>query len=302
MILVTGAAGKTGLAVVEQLSTLGQPVRALVRTSASEQALLEVGAREAVSGDLRDAGRIRTAMEGVGSVYHIPPNMHPDEFEIGKVVIEAARASGVDYLVYHSVLHPHVQAMPHHWQKMRVEELIFSSGLDFTILQPTAYMQNILGQWSKIESHGFFEMPYPVETKLSLVDLQDVAEVAAAVLTREGHRGAIYELVGTRALSQLEVAALLSDLLGNEVRADTISIEDWETHAKDAGLKGYAIESLIKMFQYYTSYGFEGNPSVLRWLLGREPTGLMAAFRRDLDVQRHADEAISGGVENKRGG
>jgi hypothetical protein len=106
-------------------------------------------------------------------------------------------------------------------------------------------------------------------------------------------------LVGTRALSQLEVAALLSDLLGKDVRADTISIEDWQANARDAGLEGYALEALVKMFRYYASYGFEGNPSVLAWLLERAPTGLIAAFRRDLDLQRHTGQAVSEGVEDK---
>ena len=72
------------------------------------------------------------------------------------------------------MLHPQIEAMPHHWEKMRVEEMLFAAGLDVTVLQPTAYMQNILGMARDIVEAGF-RVPYPVETPLSLVDLDDVA-------------------------------------------------------------------------------------------------------------------------------
>ena len=92
--------------------------------------------------------------------------------------------------------------MPHHWAKLQTEEMLFASGFDLTILQPTAYMQNIVGAWRGITEDGMFRVPYPVETRLSLVDLEDVAEAAALVLTQDGHAGATYELVGTAPLSQ----------------------------------------------------------------------------------------------------
>ncbi|MGD2058410.1 MAG: NmrA family NAD(P)-binding protein [Anaerolineales bacterium] len=281
MILVTGAAGKTGLAVLHELSELEEPVRAVARRDIYEEAVRAAGADSTCIGDLRDQRLVRTALEGVRSIYHIPPNVHPDELEMGRLLIDEARDRGVEHFVYHSVLHPHVEAMPHHWQKMRVEEYLFMSDLDFTILQPAAYMQNIFNQWRLIETEGRFQVPYPLETRLSLVDLHDVASAARAVLGEAGHRGAIYELVGTKPLSTLEVAALISNLLGREVRADTISIEAWRQNAGDAGLSTYAIETLTKMFEYYASYGFEGNPSVLSWLLGRQPTSYRQAIKRD---------------------
>ena len=92
--------------------------------------------------------------------------------------------------------------MPHHWSKLPVEEMLFSSALDVTILQPTAYMQNCLSEWDRMVGSGIYRVPYPVETRLSLVDLDDVAEAAAIVLSDADHSGATYELVGTPPLSQ----------------------------------------------------------------------------------------------------
>lgn len=284
MILVTGAAGKTGLAVLQRLSNIDELVRVLVRKKEYEQAVRTSGAESVCIGDMRDRRLVQTALEGVRTVYHIPPNVHPDEVQMGRLVITEARDRGVEHFIYHSVLHPHVETMPHHWLKMRVEEFLFASGLNFTILQPTAYMQNIFSQWRSIQQESCFRVPYPVDTRVSLVDLNDVADVAVTVIKEKRHSGAIYELVGTRPHSQLELADFLSSLLDREVRADTISIEAWKRKAADAGMSAYAIETLIKMFRYYASYGLEGNPSVLTWLLGRHPTDYLQAVKRDQNL------------------
>src|SRR5690606_34210295 len=100
------------------------------------------------------------------------------------------------------------EEMPHHWNKLRVEAWLFESGLDYTILQPAAYMQNVLGNWRRLIEEGVYAVPYPAETRMSLVDLQDVAEVAATVLTDPGHTGAIYELAGPEALTQTQIATI----------------------------------------------------------------------------------------------
>ena len=157
---------------------------------------------------------------------------------------------------------------------MRVEEKLFESGLAWTILQPTAYMQNLLAGWKTIVEEGVLRNPYPVGTRISLVDLEDVAEAAATVLTESGHSGATYELVGTPPLSQAEVAEALSRTLGRAVRAEAQALAAWETHARAAGLGDDQRATLMQMFRYYAQYGLVGNPNGLRWLLGRPPTTL----------------------------
>lgn len=275
MILVTGAAGKTGQAVTTTLASSGIDVRVLVRHSGQQHVVQSKGARSVMIGDLCDLTDVQEAVKGVVAVYHIAPNMHPDEFLIGKNLIEASKAADVTHFVMHSVLHPQAEKMPHHWQKMRVEEFLFESGLPNTILQPTAYMQNILANWELITEKGVYAVPYPSGTRLSLVDLQNVADIAAKVLTEEGHYGAIYELVGTEPLSQVEVADELSSVLRHPIRVEEISLEEWEGRARIAGkLSEYAIETLLAMFRYYANYGLVGNPRVLGFLLGRNPTSL----------------------------
>jgi len=282
MILVTGSAGKTGQAVISKLIECGLPVRALVKDKQQAEKMENKGIAEAVVGDITAAESYRRAMRGIGAVYHICPNMHPRESEIGRLAVTSARELGVKHFVYHSVLHPQTEKMPHHWQKMRIEEMIFESGLDFTVLQPAPYMQNILAGREMILKKSFYYVPYPVETSLSLVDLPDLGEAAAVVLTEPGHKGAVYEIVGTEALSQLEIASVLGETLKQKVEAEEISLESWRDQAEKNGMDPYQVDTLLKMFEYYARYGLEGNSNVLRWLLGREPHDLKIFASREL--------------------
>lgn len=273
MILITGAAGKTGTAIIHALADQQEDIRAFVRRADQAGTLKAIGATETRIGDMRNEEDVRNAVDGVRAVYHIPPNMHPDEVEIGKLVIDAAVDAGVERFVYHSVLHPQTEEMPHHWKKLRVEEYLLTAGISFTITQPAPYMQNILSYWDSITADGTYAVPYATETRLSMVDLNDVADVAATVLTSDRHAGAIYELCGPDAPTQTEIATIISRHLGSSVRAEAQPRREWkETARVTGGLSDYAVETLLKMFEYYEAHNFVGNVNVLGWLLGRAPT------------------------------
>lgn len=280
MILVTGAAGKTGRAVVKALAARGARVRALAHRPEHAGALMALGAAEVSVGNFEDARTLADAIACVQAIYHICPNVSPQEVAYAQAVVAAAQAHRVKRFVYHSVLHPQIEAMPHHWRKMRVEEFLFSAGFDLTVLQPTAYVQNILGAWRGIVAEDVFRVPYPVETRLSLVDLEDVADAAALVLTQDGHSGAIYELVGTKPLSQTEVAAAIGAALGRSVRAEAETVAAWEARARAGGMGEHERVTLAAMFRYYANHGLVGNPNTLSWLLGRAPRDLVSFLGR----------------------
>jgi len=271
MILVTGASGKTGKAIIKALSKV-ESVCAFAHREEQVAVLKSLGAEKVIVGDMSDEAAISSAVQDVRSVYHICPNMSPDETIIGDLVIGAARKAGVGHFVYHSVLHPQIEVMNHHWQKMRVEEMIFESGLSFTILQPAPYMQNLLANWKSIVEDGVLRVPYSVHSKFSFVDLEDLAETAMIVLTEPDHTNAIYEIVGTPQLSHVEVAEILSRVLKRDVRAEKEEISGWKSRTK--GMSEYTLENLVSMFEYYDQWGLTGNPNVLRWISKREPTSL----------------------------
>jgi len=282
MILITGAGGKTGRTLIKMLSKV-ESVCAFVHRGEHVSVVKSLGAEKYIVGDMRDKSAIHSAAQGIRAVYHICPNMNPDEVAIGALVLREAQKAGVEHFVYHSVLHPQTEKMSHHWQKMRVEEMIFESGLPFTILQPAPYMQNLLAGWETVED-GILRVPYSVHSRFSFVDLEDISDVAKIVLSEPNHKNAFYELAGTFPMSHVEVAEKLSIVLKRPVRVEREEIRKWRLRAKD--LSRFAVENLIKMFEYYDQWGVEGNPNVLRWLLRRQPNTLETFVERTLSVRR----------------
>ena len=117
---------------------------------------------------------------------------------------------------------------------------------------------------------------------MSMVDLDDVAQAAAVVLTGPGHLGATYELAGPEVLTQTQIAEILSKHLKRPVRAEQITIEAWTLQARASGMGEYQIETLTKMFHYYDRNGFWGNPRTLSQLLGRTPSKFDAFVERTI--------------------
>ncbi len=277
MVLISGAAGKTGLAVIKALRKRGVSTKAFIHRADQTKRVLAAGADEALVGEMMDPQRFDEALSGVRSIYHICPNVSPDEFKIGQNAIQSARRNNISRFVYHSVFHPHVQSMPHHWLKMRVEEEIFQSRLNYTIVQPAPYMQNILANWPEVVEQNSYTIPYSADTRFSMVDLDDVAQAAAIILTTDGHEGAIYELCGPRAISQGEIVQIIGIQLRKSIQIKQIGVDDWKMQAISKGLGAYQIATLVKMFQYYDRFGYIGNSNVLRWLLDR-PTKDLSSF------------------------
>lgn len=280
MILLTGAAGKTGKAILNTLVPHGVQVRSLVQNEQQAEEIKNIGATDIIIGDLRDSNSLAKAMTGIKKIYYICPNMAPDELEIGRNLIHLASKNGITRFIYHSVLHPQAEDMPHHWQKLRMEELLFKSGLDFTILQPCAYMQNTLANWQEIVKNGIYAIPYATSARISMVDLMDVAAIAEVVLTQRNHSHTIYELAGPEHLSQVEVAEILSAELGRPVQAITLARTQWTDNVRKSGLDERQINTLLRMFEYYENYGLQGNATILTCLLKRPATKFAEFVRR----------------------
>lgn len=281
-VLVTGAAGKTGRAVLAALRARGAPARAFVRREEQAAAVRDAGATEVHVGDVRDRDSLTTAMRDTAAVYHIAPNMSGAEVEIGRAVIEGARAAALPRVVYHSVLRPQIRSMPHHWDKLRVEAELLESGLDVTILQPGPYVQNLLDGLDDVRASGEMRVPYRVDAPFGMVDLADVAEAAASCLLRDTYRAATYELVGPESVSADDVARHLGAALGREVRAVRVDPEDWAAAARARGVPERIVIALSAMFGYYDRHGLPGNGRVLTALLGRPGTSTAEVIAREL--------------------
>ncbi|MFW5469265.1 NmrA family NAD(P)-binding protein [Knoellia sp. CPCC 206435] len=264
-VLVIGAAGKTGRAVTRALVARGVGVRAAVR--AGSRGIPYAGELvRVVTLDLVTGAGVAAAMEGVEGVYHLAPNVHPDEVAIARRVAHCAVTEGVSRFAYHSVLHPDDVSMPHHQRKSEAEGAVRARLGSATVLRPAAYLQNLLGA----ALAGRIEVPHSVDAPFTNVDLDDVAEVAAHVLTDEGHAGGTYDLAGPERLSVRDLAEIAGKVLGRSVEAVEIPLQEWMT-GPAAGLTEQARDDLAAMFRSYDREGLVGDPTTLRRLLGREP-------------------------------
>jgi len=207
MILVTSANGRTGRAVVGALLAQKQDVKAFDISPAVAH-LKDLGVKAAIVGDLLDRTALSEAMDGVRAVVHIGPPFHPKERFMGETVIDAAKAHGVEHFVYFSVVHPQIEALMQHKMKLMVEQHLINSRLPYTILQPMIFMQNV--NVRDVVERRVFDAPWSVQIALSFVDMDNVAEVAAKVVTEGGHLRATYELCGSDLLSSLDIARIIS--------------------------------------------------------------------------------------------
>ena len=266
MIVVTAAGGRSGGAVVRALWSRGERVRALVGSSTPHEELTALSA-EVVPTDLTDPAAVEPLLAGAAALYLIWPNFDPDETAGVTALLAAAARAGVGRVVYHSVLRPQARAMPHHAAKDRVEESLDTSGLAWRVLQPCAYADNLHAQFADVAATGVFVSPWGLERAQSLVDLRDVADAAAVLLTEDGLDGGTFEAVGPEPLTAPRIADLLGEWLGRDVRA-VDAVPDGPVPEE------YAARCSRLMFDHYRAHGFTGSPRVLTALLGRRPLSL----------------------------
>jgi uncharacterized protein YbjT (DUF2867 family) len=217
-ILVTGATGRVGHKVVQQLVKRGADVRVLVRdpSKASFPAGVEV-----VQGDLLDIDALRTALSGVNTLFLLNA-VAGDEFTQALITLNVARESGVERVVYLSVMHSdRFVNVPHFAVKSGAERMIERMGFGATILRPAYFMDNEHMIKDVILNHGVY--PMPIGSKgIAMVDSSDIAEVAAIELIRRDQAPGklpieTINLVGPDTLTGSDVAAIWSDVLGRTV-------------------------------------------------------------------------------------
>lgn len=274
MILVTSANGNQGRRLVPMLLAAGHQVRACVHTQASADRLQSLGVQEILVGDLADPAFVKRAVRGVASVYHVGPTLHPAERAIGLSMVDAAREAGVGHFVLSSVLHAITSDLIQHGFKRDVEEHLLSSGLEFTVLQPANYM--LPHRLASVFADGIFRLSWALDRRQSMVDLGDVAEVAASVLSDpDRHAAATYELVGPSRFTAYDIAAVLTEVLGRTVEVERIDLEAF-VRARFGDGDPETLQHQLRMSRAiearYSSHDFLGNPNVLTYLLGRQPT------------------------------
>ncbi|MCK1392184.1 NmrA/HSCARG family protein [Bradyrhizobium sp. 1] len=217
-ILVTGATGRVGRHIVQQLVARGADVRVLSRDPAKAEFPAGVNI---VKGDLLDLDSLRAAFSGIKTLFLLNA-VTGDEFTQALITLNVAREAGVDRLVYLSVIHAdRFVNVPHFAVKFGAERMIEQMGFGATILRPSYFIDNDLTIKDVILNHGVY--PMPIGSKgLAMVDTRDIGEVAAIeLIRREQAPGKLpvetINLVGPDTLTGSDVATIWSEVLGRPV-------------------------------------------------------------------------------------
>jgi uncharacterized protein YbjT (DUF2867 family) len=262
-ILAIGAAGKFAGLVIPELAKRGAKVRGLIHHAEQADEVIKNGAMETVVGDLSDRAFLDTAMQDIGSVFYVAPAGIPNEVEIGKSVIDAAKQAGVNRFVFSALIHPVIGTMSHHIAKVPVEEAAIASDMEFTFLHPAMFFQDVTAAGlADVAKKGVFGQPWSADTYFSRVDYRDVAEVAAIALTEDRLNYGTFELCAEGHLNGKDMAALMGEVLGKKIEAVQI-------HPSQPS-------PMQPMFDWYDRHGLVGNSLTLRSILGREPRSLRA--------------------------
>lgn len=281
-VLAVGAAGRSAGLVTRALAARGVPVRGLVRSPERAAQARRNGAEETVVADLGDEASLVAALQDVDAVFHVIPAFLPDEAGAGRLMVDAAVRAGVRRLVFSSVYHPSLVDLSNHRDKLPVEQAIYDSGLEFTILQPAMFMSQLGGYLSDARGRGVVTGPYSPESRLAYVDYRDVAEVAALAFTTDRLVGGTFELAGPGEFSRQDIAAELAALLGQPVDA-TGGLPG----ELDARMPDHLRTGLLRMFDHYHRAGLRGGSSVvLDTLLGRPATSVPDYLRELFQGQR----------------
>jgi uncharacterized protein YbjT (DUF2867 family) len=267
IILVTGPTGNVGSAVVKSLLDRGAKVRAADVTIERAQQMFGETA-EVVRFDFEDPATYQPAFEGADRMFLMRPPALANVKEQIAPAIEAAKQAGVKHIVFLSLVGVEKNTVvPHH----KIEKLLESSGIPWTFLRASFFMQNLNTTHCK-EIKERHEIAVPVgHSRTSFIDARDIGAVAAKVLTEPGHENRAYTLTGSEALSYDEVAQTFSSVIGEEVRYTNPSILEFIRRQRKQGTPW---NYTLVMTMLYTMTRL-GTANVItqdvEWLLGRKP-------------------------------
>lgn len=268
-ILVTGATGKTGAAVVEQLIAAGFPVRALVRRNDGRSERLASLGAEAVVGDLLDIGSLRSVLDGVGRAYFVYP---PEDglLEATANVAVAGKEAGLGALVNMSQIiaregHPSPLSRQH-WL---AEQVLDRAAFGVVHIRPSFFAEmpfilnggTIAAEGRIYQAHG--------DGRHAPVAAGDIARAVAAILAApEAHFGKTHVLTGPEALTQHDIAATFARVLGKPVDYVDVPVEDWKRAMAEAGLPPFLVAHLGRTADDHRAGRFDAVTDAVREITG----------------------------------
>lgn len=275
MILITGASGNVGKEVLQQIVQTGARVRAAFQSAS--KAVGVPSAAEIATVDLNRPETLEAALKGVDRVFLVgPPTAQLPELE--RKATDVFQRSNIKQLVKLSAMGGRQAIFPR--LHAESEDYIQSSGVPYTFLRPNGFMQNMVTYNAMpINTQNAF---YGSEGdgRVSQVDIRDVAAVAVKTLTEDGHQGKAYTLTGPEALTNAEIAQILSQALGREIRFVNLPPEQLKPALLGAGMPEWSVDAVLDLQRLYREGKAATVTDGVERVLGRKPIGF-AQFARD---------------------
>jgi uncharacterized protein YbjT (DUF2867 family) len=271
MILVTGASGTVGKAVLAEVARSGVKHRAMYRSKAD--AAKAPAGTETVIADFADKASLAAALRGVESVYLVCSPVR-ELVQLEGKAIEACEAAGVRRIVLNSAMGAgdHGKSFPS-WHR-QVENKLNATKIAHCVLRPNSFTQNVVTYFapSILEQGAFYGAMGDART--SYVDVRDIATVAAKALQGNRHDGKVYELNGPEALTYAEIAEKISRQTGTATRYVDIPAEEQRKAMLEQGMPEWQVTALLELQEYYTGGQGGSLDGVLEDLLGRPPRAM----------------------------
>jgi uncharacterized protein YbjT (DUF2867 family) len=247
-ILITGSTGNVGSQVVKQLSSFSGSVRAAVQSKNRADDIKNTKA-ELVVMNFKKSDTIEAAFKDIQKLFLLTPFV-PDMVEMSKSLITEAKKANVNHIVKQSAFGSDLEdGITMNKLHRQVEEAIKSSGINYTFLRPMSFMQNYLGLGDSIKSQGVFYAPL-IDSRTSFVDVRDIAAVAVEALTKSGHENKAYNITGPEAVSNYDIANILSKTTGRKITYVNISDDDARKGMKENGMQEWTINALMELYNF----------------------------------------------------
>lgn len=279
MIAITGATGQLGHLVLQNLlkTTAASQIVAIVRNPAKAEALSQQGivVRQA---NYTDEAALTAALQGVDKLLLISSSEVGQRTPQHRNVIHAAKAAGVKFIAYTSLLHADKSPLGLHVEHVETEKMLAESGIPYALLRNGWYTENYLASAPPALEHGVF-IGAAGDGKIASATRADYAEAAARVIAQEGHAGKVYELAGDEAWTLSELAAALSKQSGKNVVYQNLSEADFAAALKSVGLPAGLADMLADSDIGASKGGLFDDSRTLSALIGRPTTPLAESIK-----------------------
>ncbi|WP_318387655.1 SDR family oxidoreductase [Enterobacter sp.] len=279
MIAITGATGQLGHFVIESLlkTVPASQIVAIVRNPAKADALASLGVvvRQA---DYTDEAAFTAALAGVKKLLLISSSEVGQRAAQHRNVINAARAAGVKFIAYTSLLHADTSPLGLHTEHVETEKMLADSGIPYALLRNGWYSENYLASAPAALAHGVF-IGAAGEGKIASATRADYAAAAARVVSEEGHAGNVYELAGDSAYTLSELAAELAKQSGKNVVYQNLSEADFAAALKGFGLPDGLADMLADSDTGASKGGLFDDSRTLSTLIGRPTTPIAESVK-----------------------